>query len=72
MSAGELGKLTLIKGAIDVAYTVRETAKRLRLSERHIKRLKRRVREEGEVAVIHGDSGKRLEAAGKRLIANSP
>jgi transposase len=58
MSAEELGKLAMIKGAIDGAYTVREAAKRLKLSERHIKRLKRRVREEGEGAVIHGNSGK--------------
>ena len=58
MSASELGKLSLIKGAIDGAYTVREAAKRLKLSERHIKRLKRRVKEEGDGAVIHGNSGK--------------
>jgi hypothetical protein len=37
MSVGELGKLTLIKGAIDGAYTVRETAKGLKLSERAYK-----------------------------------
>jgi transposase len=58
MSAGELEKLSLIKGAIDGVYTVREAAKRLKLSGRHIKRLKRRVREEGDGAVIHGNSGK--------------
>jgi transposase len=58
MSGSELGKLSLIKGAIDGAYTVREAAKRLKLSERHIKRLKRRVKEEGDAAVIHGNSGK--------------
>jgi hypothetical protein len=34
MSTEELGKLALIKGLIDGAYTVREAAKRLKLSER--------------------------------------
>jgi transposase len=57
MSAEALGKLALIKEAIDGAYPVREVAKRLRLSERHIKRLKRWVSEEGEGAVIHGNAG---------------
>jgi ribosomal protein L30/L7E len=32
---GRIGKLTLIKGAIDGIYRVRETAKRLKLSARH-------------------------------------
>jgi transposase len=58
MSTEELEKLSLIKGAIDGVYTVREAAKRLKLSGRHVKRLKRRVREEGGGAVIHGNSGK--------------
>ncbi|MDR1220484.1 MAG: hypothetical protein LBK73_12865 [Treponema sp.] len=41
MSAVALGKLPLIEG-IDGAYTVREADKRLMMSERHVKRLKRR------------------------------
>jgi hypothetical protein len=45
MSTEELGKRSLIRGAIDGVYTVREAVKRLKLSERHVKRLKRRVRE---------------------------
>jgi hypothetical protein len=40
MTKGELGKLTLIQGAIDGVYTVREAAQRLGLSERRIKQLK--------------------------------
>jgi hypothetical protein len=45
MSTDELKKLSMIKGAIDGVYTVQELAKRLKQSGRHIKRLKRRVRE---------------------------
>ncbi|MDR1654622.1 MAG: hypothetical protein LBR96_01390 [Treponema sp.] len=44
---GELGELSLIKEVIDGVYTVREAAERLNPSGRHVKRLKRRVREEG-------------------------
>jgi transposase len=58
MSKGELGKLTVIQGAVDVAYTVKEAAQRLQLSERRIKQLKKRFREQGEAAVIHGNAGK--------------
>jgi transposase InsO family protein len=58
MSQEELGRLALIQGAIDGKYTAGYTAKRLGISERHVKRLKRAVREQGAGAVVHGNSGR--------------
>jgi transposase len=58
MSKAELGKLTVIQGAVDGACAVKEAAQRLQLSERRIKQLKKRFREQGEAAVIHGNAGK--------------
>jgi transposase len=58
MSKKELDRLTLIKGAIDGKYEVDYIAKQLRLSARQVKRLKKAVREKGECAVIHGNSGR--------------
>ncbi|MDR1901052.1 MAG: helix-turn-helix domain-containing protein [Treponema sp.] len=58
MRKKEPAKLTLIQGAIEGVYTVSEAAKRLHLSERRVKQLKQRVREHGEGAVIHGNSGR--------------
>ncbi|MDR3342139.1 MAG: helix-turn-helix domain-containing protein [Treponema sp.] len=58
MNKAELGKVALIQGAIDGAYTVSEAARRLGLSKRRVKQLKRQVREEGEGSVIHGNAGK--------------
>jgi transposase-like protein len=37
MNKAELGKLSVIQGAVDGAYTVKEAARRLGLSERRIK-----------------------------------
>ena len=59
MSKKELGRLALIKGALDGKYTVDYMAKRLGVSERQVKRLKKAVRENGDGAVIHGNSGRR-------------
>jgi transposase len=58
MSKETLGKLALIKGAVDGRYTVREIALRLNLSQRRIKQLKKRYKQEGENAFIHGNSGR--------------
>jgi transposase len=58
MSQKELGTLVLLKGAVDGVYTVRDVAKRLHLSERRVKQLKRAYREQGDGAVIHGNSGR--------------
>ncbi|GHV89323.1 hypothetical protein AGMMS50267_16830 [Spirochaetia bacterium] len=60
MSNKEMGRLTAIKGAIDGAYTVRGVARRLGISERRVKQLKRQVRTQGVGAVIHGNSGRCL------------
>jgi transposase len=58
MSKEEIERLTLIKGAIEGKYTVRFIAKRLQVSERRVKYLKKAVREHGDGAVIHGNSGR--------------
>jgi len=58
MSKEQLGKLTLIQGAVEGKYTVNEVALRLNLSHRQIKNLKKAYREHGECAVIHGNSGR--------------
>jgi transposase len=58
MSKTELGKPTVIQEAVDGARAVKEAARRLHLSERRIKPLKKRFREQGEAAVIHGNAGK--------------
>jgi hypothetical protein len=57
MSKAELGKLALIQGALDGAYTVSEAARRLGLSERRVKQLKRQMREEGEERSSTGTQG---------------
>jgi transposase len=58
MSAKELARLTVIKGAIDGAYTVKQAAGKLGVSARRVKSLKKAVREQGDGAVIHGNSGR--------------
>ncbi|GMO42678.1 MAG: hypothetical protein Ta2F_18560 [Termitinemataceae bacterium] len=58
MNDKEIGLLTLIKGAIDGVYTVVYVARRLGISTRHVKRLKKAVCEHGDGAVVHGNSGR--------------
>jgi transposase len=58
MSTRELGRLALVKGAIDGKYTVQEVAAKLHLSMRRVKQIKRAVRERGDGAVIHATSGR--------------
>jgi transposase len=58
MSKEELGRLTLISGSLDGKYSVGFIAKKLGISGRQVKRLKRAVREKGDGAVIHGNSGR--------------
>ena len=58
MSKEALGKLSVIQGAIEGRYTVKEAAKRLALCTRRIKQLKKAFREEGPDAFIHGNSGR--------------
>jgi transposase len=58
MSKEALGKMALIHGAVEGKYTVKEVSKRLNLSERRVKQLKKAYRECGESALIHGNSGR--------------
>ncbi|GBU26438.1 hypothetical protein R83H12_03135 [Fibrobacteria bacterium R8-3-H12] len=51
--------LALIRDAIDGKCTVKEIALRFHLSERRIKQLKKAFRERGEMAVIHGNKGRK-------------
>jgi transposase len=50
--------MALLKGAVEGRYTVMEVARRLNLSARRVKQLKKAFREQGEIAVIHGNSGR--------------
>jgi transposase len=54
----EVAKASLIAGAIDGKYTNREVAAKLGLSEREVKYIKRRYREIGPDAVVHGNTGR--------------
>ncbi|MHC6202148.1 hypothetical protein ACYULU_03030 [Breznakiellaceae bacterium SP9] len=55
MSEEELGRLTLIKGALEGKYTVGFIAKRLTITEQHIKRqFVRRVMEQSYTAIRGG------------------
>ena len=58
MSKEALGKLALIQGAVEGRYTVKEASLRLGLGTRRVKQLKKAFREQGESAVIHGNSGR--------------
>ena len=58
MSTKELARLTVIKGAIDGVYTVKQAARKLGMSTRWVKHLKKAVREQGDGAVIHGNAGR--------------
>jgi transposase len=58
MSQVELARATVIRGALDGAYTVARAAGKLGVSPRWVKQLKRKVREQGDGAVVHGNSGR--------------
>lgn len=58
MSNHELLKHHVIKSAVDGELTVKQAAERLNLSQRRIKQLKKEFKENGAVAVIHGNSMK--------------
>jgi transposase len=58
MSTKDLGKASVIKGAIDGVYTAAQAAGKLGVSPRWVKQLKRRVREQGDFALIHGNSNR--------------
>jgi transposase len=58
MNKKELARLTVIKGAINGAYTVKQAARKLGISGRQVQYLKKAVREQGEASVIHGNAEK--------------
>jgi transposase len=58
MSKETAGKMAVIQGTVDGRYTVTEAARRLNLSTRRIKQLKKAFREQGINAVLHGNSGR--------------
>jgi len=51
--------LDLIKDSIDGKCTVKEIALRFHLSERRVKQLKKEFKERGDIAVIHGNKGRK-------------
>jgi transposase len=58
MSTKELARLTVIKGAIDGVYTVKQAARKLGMSMRWVKHLKQAVREQGDRTVIYRNAGR--------------
>lgn len=58
MSNHELLKHHVIKSAVDGELTVKQAAERLNLTPRRIKQLKKEFKENGAVAVIHGNSNR--------------
>ncbi len=55
LSARELKRLSVLERAIIGEITVRQAAKSLKLSERQVKRLKKRIRRAGPAGVAHGN-----------------
>jgi transposase len=51
-------RLIVIRGSLDGKLTVREAAARLGLGGREVKKLRKKVRERGDAAIIHGNSGR--------------
>jgi hypothetical protein len=58
LSQRELNRLHIIKQAIDKKVKQREAAEILLMSERQIRRQIKRIREEGDVGIIHKSRGK--------------
>lgn len=72
MTQNERNKLYVARCLLDGKMTIREAAEGLGLSERQVKRLKKGVKEHGEVFVIHKNRGRKpqhaLTDAVKRLV----
>jgi transposase len=59
MNEKERKRLVIIKASLDGKYTVHEAAVQLGLGDRQVKKLRKAVREKGDGALIHGNSGRR-------------
>lgn len=70
MSQKELKRLHVIRKAIDKRLKQREAAEILALSQRQIRRLVRRVREESDKGIIHRSRGKQSHRATAEAIKN--
>ena len=57
MSHEELKRINLIRKALDREITQREVAEILEICDRQVRRIARRVREEGDEEVVHGSRG---------------
>ena len=63
MSQGELQRVKVIENAVQGRFTVAEIAGLLQLSERQVKRLKKKYRADGTAWVHHGNRGSRATNA---------
>ena len=58
MSQKELRRLHFVKNAIAKVITQAEVAEAIEISERQVRRIVRRVREAGEIGIVHGSRGR--------------
>ena len=58
MSRNQLNRLDILSKANAGFITVREASEAMGITERHVKRLKKKVREEGASAIVHKNTGK--------------
>ncbi|MFH1691159.1 MAG: helix-turn-helix domain-containing protein [Candidatus Omnitrophota bacterium] len=58
MTQGELKKLHVIRKAIDKTITQAEAAEVLGITTRHVRRLIKNIRIEGEKGIVHKNQGK--------------
>lgn len=58
MNKQEEFKANIIKSCVEGKMTVKAAALRLKLSERHVKSLKKKYREEGACSILHGNCGR--------------
>jgi transposase len=58
MSQRELRRLHFVKSAIGKVITQAEAAEAMEISERQVRRIIRKVREEGDVGIVHGSRGR--------------
>lgn len=70
LSVEETNRYKLILDAIEGSRTVAEVATLLGVSERHVKRLKKGVREHGAESLAHGNRGRRPANAKSQEIAS--